>query len=140
MHLFVYGTLRRSPSHPMHRLLSPATFVGAGTFQGKLLDLGSYPAAVASDEPADTIRGEVYLLHEPATTLPALDRYEGCSPDDPAPHEYVRVNAEICLESDSTMLVAQVYLYDRPTTRLTRIESGDYLDWLARRTSPPTGA
>ena len=140
MHLFVYGTLRRSPSHPMHRLLSPATFVGAGTFQGKLYDLGSYPAAIASAEPADTIRGEVYLLHEPAATLPALDRYEGCSPDDPVPHEYVRMNAEICLESDPTLLVAQIYLYNRLTTQLTRIVPGDYLAFLARRASPPAGA
>ncbi len=140
MHLFVYGTLRRSSAHPMHRLLLPSTFVGVGRFRGKLYDLGSYPAAVASADPADTVHGEVYLLHEPAATFLALDRYEGCAPGDPAPHEYVRLPAEICLEPQSTGLVAQVYLYNRPADHLTRVESGDYLDWLARRSSSSAGA
>ena len=140
MHLFVYGTLRRSASHPMHRLLLPATFVGPGRFRGRLHDLGSYPAAVASDDPADAVHGEVYLLHTPADTLAALDRYEGCTPDDPEPHEYHRTVAGIHLDADATVVPAQIYLYNRPAAHLKRIEPGDYLDWLARPPSPPTSA
>ncbi len=140
MHLFVYGTLRRSAAHPMHRLLLPAAFVGPGRFQGKLYDLGRYPAAVASADPADTVHGEVYLLHAPAATLAALDRYEGCSPDEPAPHEYVRAAAAIRLDTDSRLVAAQIYLYNRPTAHLTRIEPGDYLAFLTPRPSPQAEA
>ncbi len=124
----------------MHRLLLPATFVGMGRFRGLLYDLGSYPAAVASADPGDTVHGEVYRLHDPAATFAALDRYEGCALDDPTPHEYVRVSAEIRLDPGPTVLVSQIYLYNRPVDPFTRIESGDYLDWLARRSSPSAGA
>ena len=139
MHLFVYGTLRRSAAHPMHRLLLPATFVGPARFQGRLYDLGSYPGAVASAQPTDFVRGEVYRLHEPATTLATLDRYEGCTADDPAPHEYVRTCADVWLEPGADSLAAQIYLFNRPTAHLTQIEPGDYLAWLARRSVPPAG-
>ena len=115
----------------MHHLLEPSTFVGVARFQGKLHDVGDYPAAVASDDPADLVYGEVYLLHEPAATLAVLDHYEGCAPDDPAPHEYARVAADIRLMTeDSAPVSAQVYLYRRPVDRLARITHGDYLRWL----------
>ena len=141
MHLFVYGTLRRAAVHPMHRLILPADFVGAGRFQGRLYDLGAYPAAVASDDPADVVHGEVYRLHTPADTLAALDRYEGCAPEDPAPHAYRRATADILVTSAQPPIIsAQIYLYDRSPDPLTRIPPGDYLDWLARRPPrPPAG-
>ena len=113
-HLFVYGTLRRAPSHAMHQLLLPATFVGRGTFQGALYDLGSYPAAVASDDPAARVRGG--------------------SADDPAPQEYRRVVAAITLEAGGKVS-AYLYLFNRPVAGLTRIASGDYLC-----PGPPTDA
>lgn len=129
MHLFVYGTLRKSASHPMHRLLHPAVFVGLGRFQGQLYDLGTYPAAIPSADAADTVLGEVYLLADPGTTLAALDRYEGCAADDPTPHEYVRTAADIRLEAaDNPTISAQIYLYHRPVAQLTRIARGDYLN------------
>ncbi len=124
----------------MHCLLLPATFVGAGCFQSRLYDLGNYPAAVASDDPADRVHGEVYLLQTPAETLPALDRYEGCAPSDPEPHEYLRTTVDIRLETGAPATIpAQIYLYNRPTAHLTRIEQGDYLGWLARRSSSSAG-
>ena len=139
MHLFVYGTLRCSALHPMHRLLHPAEFVGAGSFQGRLYDVGSYPAAVASDDPADTVFGEVYLLREPADTLAALDQYEGYAPGDPALCEYRRAVADIRMDSGQ-VIPAQIYLYQWPLDNLTRITAGDYLDWLARKPSGPADA
>lgn len=126
-HLFVYGTLRRSASHPMHTLVSPATFVGPGEFRGRLYDLGSYPGVVASDDPADRVHGEVYHLHDPAATLARLDRYEGCGETDLSPTEYVRVVAEVRL-SDGVPVHAHLYLYQRSVEGLPRVESGDYLD------------
>ena len=127
MHLFVYGTLRRGAAHPMHRWLESAEYLGTGRFRGRLYDVGSYPAAVASDDPADAVLGEVYRLREPAAILAELDRYEGCTPTDPAPHEYRRAAADIRLEAGPTVS-AQIYLYQ------WRI--GD-LGWRARQPSRP---
>ena len=136
MHLFVYGTLRRAAFHPMHSLLGSAEFVGAGRFQGCLYNVGSYPAAVYSDDPADTVHGEVYRLRKPAETLTALDRYEGCATDDPTPCEYRRASADVRLATGE-VIPAQIYLYQWPVEGLTRIAEGDYLEWLARKTSGP---
>lgn len=124
----------------MHGLLRPSTFVGYARFQGKLYDLGNYPAAVASTEPGDTVRGEIYRLHEPATNLAALDRYEGCAPSDATPHEYVRMTADVRLEAgDPAVISTQIYLYNRPVDTLLQIKQGDYLDWLAQQSSVPAG-
>ena len=123
----------------MHRLLYGTTLVGPGTFQGKLYDLGNYPAAIPSNDPADLIHGEVYLLHDPSATLALLDQYEACTPTDPEPHEYVRVVLPIKMENDE-ILPAQVYLYNRPVDALTPVASGDYLRWRARLSDPPAGA
>ena len=124
--LFVYGTLRRAASHPMHRLLLPATFIGAGTFQGRLYDLGSYPGAVPSADPADRVHGEVYRLHDPVATLARLDHYEGCAETDAPPTEYIRAVADIALPA-AGFVRAHLYLYQRPTDTLRRLASGDYL-------------
>ena len=131
IHIFVYGTLRRSEALPMHQLLLPATFVGVGSFAGRLYDVGAYPAAVRSDDPAERVHGEVYRLHEPATTLARLDTYEGCTDDDPVPHEYVRTTLDVQTAVGSK-ISALVYLYNHPTTSLTRVPGGDYLRWIAR--------
>ena len=132
VHVFVYGTLRRSGAFPNHRLLLPATFVGAGSFAGRLYDVGSYPAAVRSDDPAERVHGEVYLLHEPAATLARLDAYEGCTAADPAPHEYVRAVLDVGM-TGGKIIPSSVYLYNWPTTGFASIQGGDYLHWLARR-------
>ena len=47
--LFVYGTLRKAASHPLHRTLArEARYAGTATFQGRLDDLGRYPGVVVS--------------------------------------------------------------------------------------------
>lgn len=129
-YLFVYGTLRRGTQ--IGRKLLPqhlTEFVGNGLYQGKLFELGGYPGAVPSDAPDDRIRGEVYLLHEPQAILKRLDEYEGCSPQQPEPHEYKRVKAEILLK-DGGSVSAWVYLFNRPTAKYKRIVSGDYIEFI----------
>lgn len=127
----------------MHRLLLPATFVGFGSFAGHLYDVGAYPAAVCSDDPAERVHGEVYRLHAPAETLARLDAYEGCDADAPAPHEYVRTILDVRLLPEDALLPAFVYLYHWPVAGLTRVLGGDYLRWRSGRAAacrPPTGA
>jgi len=128
-YLFVYGTLRRGLK-PGKLLMTEGhvEYVGWALMQGKLFEIGGYPGAVLSEEPGDQIKGEVFLLNEPHTVLARLDEYEGCGPGDPEPQEYKRLKYDVVLE-DGGLLCAWVYLFNRPTTGLTRIASGDYLDF-----------
>ncbi|MEC4749948.1 gamma-glutamylcyclotransferase [Methylomicrobium sp. Wu6] len=51
--LFVYGTLRRGSDHPIARHLADnAEWLGFGEFHGLLFDIGAYPGAVPSRDPA----------------------------------------------------------------------------------------
>jgi len=138
-YLFVYGTLRRDVAHPMHAVLAAhAEFIGAGTFQGKLYDLGGYPGAVPSERETDIVAGEVYALRDPAQVLAVLDRYEGCA-DDPPPTEFRREKATITLENGD-QVEAWIYLYNWPTFGLPRIRSGDYVQYVQGKGGPTTAS
>lgn len=127
-HLFVYGTLRRGAETRMYRLLAQhSDFVGEAVWQGRLYKVDTYPGAVPSDDPVHRVRGEVYALREPAGILAALDVYEECGPGSAEPTEYVRAPQEVVVD-DGRRLMAWVYVYQRPTTGLKEIVSGDFLN------------
>ncbi len=119
-HLFVYGTLRGDTGHPASGLLERrARQVGYGLLRGRLYDLGAYPAAVRSSEPAHRVRGLVYRL-EPGlreVLLTELDEYEGA--------EYRREVASVRLESGETVS-AWVYWYARTPPPGRLLAGGDY--------------
>jgi gamma-glutamylcyclotransferase (GGCT)/AIG2-like uncharacterized protein YtfP len=72
--VFVYGSLKRGERN--HHWIAAGTYRGEALLPGaRLYDLGPFPMAVASDDPADTIAGELYAV-TPAM-LAALDRFEG---------------------------------------------------------------
>lgn len=72
--LFVYGSLMRG--QPAHTRMIGCPWQGPATLQGLALhDLGPFPMAVASDDPALRLHGELYAVD--AAQLAALDRYEG---------------------------------------------------------------
>ena len=72
--VFVYGTLKREMAN--HRRLAGARFVGPAQLGGlHLYDLGPFPMAVATDDPAAMLQGEVYGVD--AVQLADLDRFEG---------------------------------------------------------------
>lgn len=124
--LFVYGTLRREVGHAMHgHLRSHAQFLGLGQVGGELYDLGRYPALVIGGTEQGLVTGELYRVIRPAPLFQALDRYEGCSPDQPRPHEYARLVIQGW--NGQKPLWAWTYVYcSRPVTG-KRILSGDYL-------------
>ena len=120
--LFVYGTLRRG--FPMHRLLRPhAVLLGEGRVQGRLYEVGGYPGLVLEGD--GLVKGELYRLRRPNSALRVLDRYEGCSPSDPQPHEYRRILAEIHRVRGGRVW-AWLYEYRLPVAGLELIPSGDY--------------
>ena len=117
--LFVYGTLRAASGHPIHRRLSAeAEFVGAGTFRGRLYDLGAFPGAVASLSNAERVSGEIYRLREPARAFRMLDAYEDTA--------FRRAQA-IIRRADGAASRCWIYLYGRSLKRFPRIASGDFI-------------
>jgi gamma-glutamylcyclotransferase (GGCT)/AIG2-like uncharacterized protein YtfP len=124
--MFVYGTLRKDARG---QVLSPLcrdwVFQGYGTVPGELWDFGAYPGAVSCGGAGPRVFGELYELPDPETMIPPIDRYEGCTDEDPAPHEFERALVDVDME-DGTIRRAWIYWYKpEPLGRL--LGSGDYL-------------
>lgn len=127
-HLFVYGTLRAASNHAMSKILERlASRIGPGKVPGVLYDIGRYPGAVRSPGTRAFVRGEVYALREPDRALKILDRYEGWDEKKPRSGEFKRSRVLVDL-GDGKKVRAWIYLYNRPTSGLPRIASGDYLE------------
>ena len=126
-YLFVYGTLRQNAKHPMHqRLAAHARFVAMALLQARLYQVSYYPGAVPSNNVANQVLGELYQLLQPEQLLPLLDNYEECGVVFPQPQEYSRELQQVMLENGSCV-TAWVYVYNRDTSGLTQIHSGDFL-------------
>ncbi|MGR8941841.1 MAG: gamma-glutamylcyclotransferase family protein [Gammaproteobacteria bacterium] len=124
-HLFVYGTLRRASRHPMARLLRDhAEWVGHAVYRGLLFNLGAYPGAVASDDPAHRVQGEVYRLRYSDILWLLLDRYEQFGGDFPEPNEFVRREQAVWLSGG--FITAWVYLYNHSTDGLEILRHGHF--------------
>ena len=129
--LFVYGTLMSGLSCAMgreqrERLGREARSFGAGSVQGRLYDLGSYPGLVESDDPGERVMGEVLRLNAPSRTLAELDAYEGVGAGDgkhAEPDEYERVPMPARL-AGGTLVSAWVYVYRGALTGKSWIMSG----------------
>ncbi len=125
-YLFVYGTLRRALERPMQRAFAPfVEFRGEGFVEGRLWDLGYYPAL--EHRPGfERVRGELYELQDAPAAFAILDAYEECRPEDPPPTEYVRrrVAAEF---QNGARVEAWTYVYNWPLTHARLIPGGDYL-------------
>jgi gamma-glutamylcyclotransferase (GGCT)/AIG2-like uncharacterized protein YtfP len=139
-YIFVYGTLRSAPANQMSKVLEPyADLVGRGRLPGFLYDVGRYPGAVRKSGTGAFVWGDVYNLRDPERALKALDRYEGWNEKSPAAAEFRRSRVTIDL-GQGRKVPAWVYLYNRPTTGLPRIRSGDYLKRPRETVSPSRSA
>jgi gamma-glutamylcyclotransferase (GGCT)/AIG2-like uncharacterized protein YtfP len=126
-YLFVYGTLRRPFQNRFAQLLSQnATFLGHARMRGRLYRIHTYPGLKLSPDSDEWVIGEVYHLNDPASLLAILDGYEGCGPEDKAPHEFTRVLAHATLASGPDV-DAWVYQYNHAAPEQLRILSGDFL-------------
>ncbi len=124
--LFVYGTLRKGTGHPMAKFLAEhALFLSMARARGRLFDLGNYPGMLPPIADQDWVSGELYRLTDPNRVLQELDRYEGCSPLDPRPWYFERV--EQIVRTEKGKIKAWLYYYCRPVSDNRRIWSGEYL-------------
>ena len=122
--LFVYGTLRRGSDHQnAARLARESSWLGTATLVGTLYRVSWHPALVLQGE--DTVTGDLLRLTDPGASLPWLDSFEGCGPDDPPPHDYRRVIAEVLTASGA--VEAMVYVWNLGVGGLDRIPGGDWL-------------
>jgi gamma-glutamylcyclotransferase (GGCT)/AIG2-like uncharacterized protein YtfP len=124
--VFFYGTLMAGFDRRRRAGIDDKLrYMGRGSIQAALFDLGIYPAAVPA--PEGVVWGEVWEMTEPPAVLAALDDIEGYRPDDPDRSLYRRSTAEVVLPDEGRAL-AWVYFYNAPLGRASRIASGDYLE------------
>lgn len=126
-HIFVYGSLRSEFDSPAQYVLRKhAEFIGKATFQGKLYMIDWYPGVVESDDPNGIVHGELYKFKDEGIVLSKLDRYEGCSPDNSAPHEFERKEKTVQL-LNGEQIQAWIYIFVLPVSGKEKIASGDYI-------------
>jgi gamma-glutamylcyclotransferase (GGCT)/AIG2-like uncharacterized protein YtfP len=111
--LFVYGTLRRDAEGKLHPLLGEsARFVDEARVRGRVVPVGPYQALVIGTG-EETVTGE--LMDIPADILPRLDAYEGCSIDDPQPHDYRRESI-LATRASGDEVRTWAYVFNRGAT------------------------
>lgn len=88
-------------------------FLGNARIRGIKVELDGYFGLLPSGDLKARVEGELYRIHHGASgeLFKGLDRYEGCSEDDPEPHEFFRHRQDVTLLSKSKTYEAWVYLY-----------------------------
>lgn len=102
--------------------------LGSATFQGKLFDAGSFPAAVAADSESHKVHGELYEVDDSDSLFSQLDPYEGYEPQNHTESLFLRQKVIVQLKEKE--VGAWIYLYNRPVDNLKPIHEGDYLSYL----------
>jgi gamma-glutamylcyclotransferase (GGCT)/AIG2-like uncharacterized protein YtfP len=129
--VFFYGTLMAGFDRPGRLRIDPMLrYLGRGSIQGALFDLGIYPAAVPATD--SRVWGEVYETDDIDQVLAALDEIEGNLPNDPDHSLYQREKVSVSLPG-GRVVDAWVYFYNAPLGQAPRIDSGDYLAYVTGR-------
>lgn len=128
--VFFYGTLMSPFNRPgRQRVTAKLTYLGRGTIEAALFDLGIYPAAIPEDR--GVVWGEVYETADLTSVLTVLDEIEGYRPSEPSRSLYLRQLTEVTLEGGA-IVAAWAYFYNAPLGGAHRIPSGDYLEHLGQ--------
>lgn len=132
-HLFVYGTLRSGFQSPAYEYISRFfTLVGNAKVQGKLVDMGSYPAGVPAEN--SIISGELYRIrhdNELGWAFGQLDDYEGVAVE---PDEVQLYRRDLTMvDCNGRNIPAWIYWYNGDTTGRPIIPSGDILEYMAKK-------
>ena len=130
-HVFFYGTLMAGFDRRRRiGIDSQLTYVGRGSIEASLYDLGIFPAAVPT--PGSRVWGEVYATEAIDAVLEALDEIEGYRPGDSDHSLYLREQVPTALPG-GRLVQAWVYFYNAPLGHAPLIESGDYLSHVTGR-------
>ncbi len=132
-YLFVYGTLRKSligaqKSTELIQIMSSLAFIGTGSVNGQLYDLGDYPGAIVGENFDNKIYGEIYQLDDPQAVLTVLDQYEGFIPGELEASLFARVKEKITM-LDGSLMEGWMYVYNDWVATGKLIESGDYAEY-----------
>ncbi|MCC8426289.1 gamma-glutamylcyclotransferase [Mucilaginibacter sp. UR6-11] len=129
--LFVYGTLLIDDNQFALYLNGNSVLLGSGKIQGKLYDVGSYPALIIDRSGNYDVSGSICKLNDAAKALSVLDPYEGIGPDEGSPNLYERRLQPV--NTANGEMLCWVYIYNQPVDGLKEITSGDYLAYLKTR-------
>ncbi len=123
-YLFVYGTLMKGiPSRMASFLEQQGSFLGEGSVQGWLYDLGNYPGLIFDAQAENEVIGHIFRLEHPSFVFEKLDAFEGIEANDSG--EYTRI--EIPVRFQNQILYCWVYQYNRDTKGLPVITQKSYL-------------
>jgi gamma-glutamylcyclotransferase (GGCT)/AIG2-like uncharacterized protein YtfP len=129
--LFVYGSLRSGFNHPAYAYMADNfLLLGKAKVNGKLYDMGEYPAALPSGEDM-FIYGELYQLREDRDfdwVIAQVDAYEGLDAEPGETPLYRRDKTKVYINETTT--TAWIYWYNKEVYDSPVIASGDILDYL----------
>jgi len=130
-HLFVYGSLRSGfHSHAYEYISRFFTLTGPAKVKGKLVDMGSYPAGIPTEED-QYITGELYRIkneNEFSWAIGQLDDYEGVAVE---PDEIQLYRREITTANcNDKALPAWIYWYNGDVSGRPVISSGDLMQYM----------
>ncbi len=116
---FIYGTLKSDSAVPMAvKLRGQAEIIGEAHVYGNLYDMGDYPGLIVPNgELKQKVYGELYRVRD-QELKDELDEYEGV----PYLFERQLIQAHMPYKS----VVAWAYIYRRPVTTASLIQSGLY--------------
>ena len=107
-------------------LNNAAAYVGVGTVEGELRDLGRYPGLILAIDSKRHVRGDLFRLPKNhRSLLRRLDEYEGCGAGFAQPQEYRRIIIDVHMAG--RVQRAWTYVYQWPFGRARVIASGDFL-------------
>lgn len=123
--LFVYGSMMRGLERSSYlQNTDRARFIGEAVASGKLYEFGSLPCLIP-DPLGFRVKGELYELYDPESSLATLDLIEGCWPAESERGLYVRQLIHV-RRHDAGEFEAWAYMFNFPPDDLTEIVSGDY--------------
>lgn len=134
--LFVYGTLMQGfENAPFLQDPARARYLGNGSMQGVLYDVGAFPAFLPEQKHADNapgwVHGEIYQIEDPEIVLATLDVIEGVNDRYPERSLFVRKCLPVRLGDHEKL--AWVYVYNQPVDELLRIQTGDYREYVKQK-------
>jgi gamma-glutamylcyclotransferase (GGCT)/AIG2-like uncharacterized protein YtfP len=133
-HLFVYGSLRSGFRSPVYEYISRFfKFIGDAKVKGRLYDMGSYPAGIATADDHFII-GELYQAkneHEFSWAIGQLDDYEGVSVEADEVQLYRREVADVFINGETVK--AWIYWFNGDVVGRPEITSGDMMEYLHKK-------